>query len=325
MTDPTTEQFKDLKERAYAAMDLGDLQAASRDFEQLLQLRPENPSFHYMRGLAEKYARNWAVSLQHNLRAIALAPDGEETQAEHWNAAIAATALSQWHEARRLWKACGINIADGEGPINDNFGVAVVRLNPWHAGETVFMRRIDPVRARLLNVPLPESGHRFGDIVLHDGAATGERWDGDRKVPVFNELQRISASDFQTFTVFIRCDNATDLQALLDATAPGIGHAEDWTSGIAYHCLRCSYGTVHRHSDTPDTAWKRDRDIGIAAQSRHSVEKLLSNWSAGTRTRRVDAIETRECAVPELIEGGVWWRGPEDEEDSESDASREPS
>src|SRR5690606_30084312 len=130
------------------------------------------------------------TSLRHNLRAIELAD--EKSQAPYWNAAIAATGLGDWPEARKLWAACGIKIPEGEGPIEDDYGIAVVRLNPWHGGETVFARRIDPARARLLNVPLQESGHRFGDIVLHDGAATGHRFDGQREVPVFNELSRLS-------------------------------------------------------------------------------------------------------------------------------------
>jgi hypothetical protein len=51
-----------------------------------------------------------------------------------------------------LWAACGVRVPDGEGPIHDDYGVSVVRLNPWHGGETVFVRRIDPVRARLIKL-----------------------------------------------------------------------------------------------------------------------------------------------------------------------------
>jgi hypothetical protein len=207
------------------------------------------------------------------------------------------------------------------GPIDDNFGVAVVRLNPWQGGETVFMRRIDPVRARILNVPLPESGHRFGDIVLHDGASTGTRFDGEREVPVFNELERLVPSEFQTFVAFVGCDSASDLEALLDASAPGIGYIEDWTRSIVYYCLRCSYGASHRHSENKDDEWQSDRNLGIAAQSRLSVEKLLKDWAAAGQGRRVDGIETRELAPPRPEDGRVWWLEPESKEDpEESDA-----
>lgn len=73
------------------------------------------------------------------------------------------------------------------------------------------------MRGRLLNVPLPGSGHRFGAIVLHDGASTGWRWDGERKVNVFNELQRLETSAFITHAAFVHCEHSEDMQALLEA------------------------------------------------------------------------------------------------------------
>lgn len=305
-----------LHERAYAAMDSGLLAEASALFDALLQRDPDHAAYHYMRmrGLAHKYMLDWPLSLRHNLQAIELSD--QDSEAQRWNAAIAATALGDWPQARRQWAACGIRIPEGEGPIDDDYGVAVVRLNPWNGSETVFMRRIDPVRARLLNVPLPESGHRFGDIVLHDGAATGHRFDGrQRQVPVFNELVRLVPSDFQTFVVFVECDRREGLQPLLDATAPGIGYIEDWTDSIHHYCLRCSYGTPHRHEPEAGSDWQPARNLGIAAQSRKSVDKLLKDWRASGRGRQVAGIETRDVAIPAREDGHVWWQGPEAREE----------
>ncbi len=300
--------FKALHEHAYQAMERGALAQASSDFDALLRTEPANRYYHYMRGLVAKYQFDWETSLRRNLRAIELSDDSSE--GEHWNAAIAATALGKWTEARRLWTSVGIRLPDGEGPIEGNFGVAVVRLSPWQGGETVFVRRIDPARARLLNVPLPESGHRFGDIVLHDGAATGHRFDGEHEVPVFNELVRLKPSEFQTFVVFVSCDSRESLQALLDATGPGIGYSEDWTHSVRQICLRCSYGTAHTHDREESTDWQSDRNLGIAAQSRKSVDKLLGAWLAAGKDRAVAGIEVREVAVPSREDCHAWWEEP---------------
>ena len=177
--------------------------------------------------------------------------------------------------------------------------MAVVRLTPWHGGETVWMRRIDPARARLLNVPLPESGHRFGDIFLLDGASSGTRWDGERQVPVFNELHRLLSSDFATHVVFVHSPSAGDLDALRDASLPGIGYVEDWTDSIRHYCLRCSYGAPHDHAaaDEGDEAWNPDRNLGIAAQGRAAVEKLLADWARRPGCR-IEAIEVPKQAIP---------------------------
>ncbi|WP_147653654.1 tetratricopeptide repeat protein [Vulcaniibacterium gelatinicum] len=303
-----------LHERAYEAFDHGRLHEASRLFAALLARAPDEATYHYMRGLAHKYLRDWPVSLQHNLRALALHEEPDE--AALWNAGIAATALGDWPTARRQWAACGIRLPEGEGPVEGDFGIVSIRLNPWSHGETLFARRIDVVRARLLNVPLPESGYRHGDIVLHDGARTGERRCGDRTVPVFNALERLARSEFQTFTVFLACDAPEDLASLLEARVPGIAEIEDWTDTVVHYCLRCSYGAPHRHASAAEAgrigAWRAERNLGIAAQGRASVMRLLERWKG--RGRRVDGVELREADIPQPEDGHVWWRGPEDED-----------
>lgn len=197
-----------------------------------------------------------------------------------------------------------------------DFGIVSIRLNPWGSGETLYARRIDVARARLLNVPLPESGYRCGDIVLHDGARTGERSLGDRSVPVFNALARLVPSGFQTFTAFVSCDNPKDMRVLTDARCPGILHLEDWTESIINICIRCSHGMPHRHASGDKAGdWKPERSLGIAAQSRHSVIRLLDIWKAKGRGRHVDGIETRECEAPEPEDGFAWWCLLEDQQD----------
>lgn len=319
MTTKNDTRRSNLHDNAYAAMDRGDLEEASKLFSALIEQSPKRISYRYMAGLASKYRRDWPVSLRHNLDAIALSEEMDE--AAHWNAAIAATAQEDWATVRRLWAACGIRVPEGEGAIVHDYGLAVTRLHPWSGGETVWIRRIDPVRGRLLNVPLPESGHRFGDIVLHDGAATGHRRSEGRDYPVFNALERMIPSEFRTFVVFVRCGDETDMAALSEARAPGLGYLEDWTSSMVNYCMRCSYGTPHRdadahedgHEDEAAPGWMSERTLGIAAQSRQTVDRLLDAWLRGEGDREVDSIESRECDVPAQPSGHVWWDGPDDE------------
>lgn len=305
-----------LAAHAYAAYDDGDLIEARARFDALLAAAPESPDYHYMQGLVCKYLRDWPASLQHNQRSLALRTDTDE--ASLWNAAIAATALGNWSEARRRWSDCGIDIPDGDGDIDTHFGVASIRLNAWGSGETLFGRRIDPVRAQLINVPLPDSGYRYGDIVLHDGAATGQRRFHQSMVPVFNAMQRMEASEFQTFAVFATCPQREDLDTLVEARMPGIAFIEDWTESISQYCLRCSYGAPHSHTDdahAPEkyVAWSPERNLGIAAQSRHSVTKLLQRWTSTGGGRRLDAIESRDVTPSEPPTSGErWWLSPDE-------------
>ena len=324
------EDLDALYDNAYRAFDEGRLDDAALHFAEMLR-HDRQASTAYMLGLANKYRRDWAASLAANRQAIALAEDDDEdNEGAVWNAAIAATGLGEWAQARALWTQYGIKLPEGDGadsPIEGRFGLCCVRLNPWGEGETVYAQRIDPARAVLLNVPVPESGHRWGDIVLNDGARTGEREHGDGTVPVLNALQLLRRSEFETFAVFVGAETEADLEALREIKLPGLGNLEDWTDSVRHLCLRCSYGTPHQaHAEhaaagagDDDDAWDPERNLGIAAQSRRSVEKLLALWTEGGSGRWVEAIEQREVEPGAPADGQVWWSSPDEDGDDRDD------
>jgi hypothetical protein len=175
----------------------------------------------------------------------------------------------------------------------------------------LFARRLDPARAQLLNVPLATSGYRWGDIVLHDGARTGERDYGGGRVPVFNVLERLERSDFATHAVFVTCPRPADVEELLGATGPGLGAIEDWSASLQTLCLRCSYNLPHEHA-TPVAAdtWQPERTLGIAAQGRAPVDALLARWQSKHRTvGGIEVFEVEPAAPPSCV---VWWRDPDE-------------
>jgi len=310
--DASADEILDLQQRAGAAFEAGRLDEARALYGRLVELRPEGDAFHLRLGLVHKYLRDWPASLACNLRVLAL--DDEHDEGASWNAGIAATALGDWAQARRQWLACGIELEPGEGPIEENFGPIGLRLNPWSGNETVFATRIDPARARISNVPMFASGHRFGDVVLHDGAQVGERRYFEHTVPVFNELQRLQPSDFATFAAFVGCDSPEELAALPEYASEGVAMAEDWTAGLRQTCLRCSYGIAHehrRHDAGGDADWNPDRTLGVAATSAQAVRELFEAWvSDAPMRRRFEAVESREQPAPEPTGTGAWWRPP---------------
>jgi hypothetical protein len=308
---PTHEELQQLYDDAYAAMDRGALREAARMFALLGGYDPKHAPFPYMEGLAHKYLRQWPESLAANQRAAALHP--EPDQATHWNAAIAATALGDWPEARRQWAACGLGLPPGDGAIEMDAGMVSVRLNAWADGETVFAQRIDPARARLRNVPLPRSGYQYDDLVLTDGAMEGQREFRGQLVPVFNALERLAPSAYETFATFVRCPSKADLDALFALEADGIGLIEDWTDSMRTLCLRCSHQVVHAHVDRQPGEWNPDRNLGIAAESEPAFDALMDAWLAGGQGRELQEAQFGVDDLPEIPEGAVWWRGPEAE------------
>ncbi|MET0268203.1 MAG: tetratricopeptide repeat protein [Duganella sp.] len=271
-----------LHDEGQALSAAGDDDGALQKYREAIALEPGKSASHYNIGLIYKYRNDWEQSLAFNRTASELNPDDE---AACWNLAIAATALRDWDSARAAWKAQGIAITGDAGPIEMDFGITPVRLNPDGGAEVVWARRIDPVRARILNIPYTESGFHCGDLVLHDGAAVGYRMHGEQRKPVFNVLELFEASDLQTFEADVEAADEAEMQALDQAFAAADITMEDWTANVQVLCRQCSEGVPHEHHDeeveTPQ--WQTSRRLGIAAEDWEAARAVLQAWKDGRR------------------------------------------
>jgi hypothetical protein len=214
---------------------------------------------------------------------------------EAWNLGIAATALGDWATARRAWTAFGVTVPEGaaDEPINGNFGAAPIRLNPeprfaeppllldgqQYQPEVVWATRLCPARARIDNVPLPDSGHRHGDVVLHDGDPVGERRYGDSVRSVFNEIALLERGRYPTLSTVIDRIADDQLDSLHGLFAQRGFAVEAWTQNTQRLCKACSEGAVDAHHDHPsDTRAQPDTlTLGIAAAA-VEAETMLDNW-----------------------------------------------
>jgi hypothetical protein len=278
---------------------------------ELLSRHPEAKAFWCDRGMYAKWRQDWSESVRLNRAALDLVPPGERAgEAAAWNLGIAATAQRDWSTARFAWSQFGITLPQGESadsPIAASFGLAPVRLNAeprfvgqelpvldgrtW-ATEVVWGERLCPARIWITNVPTPESGHRFGDVVLHDGDTLGSRMLGDREVGVFNEITVWERSPSSTLTATVQAPDEeaiTDLVELFHAVG---AVAEDWTQGMQVLCRACSEGSSgasHTHS-TDDRKWLNERSVGMAGRPQQ-VRDRLDDWVARGALRSYTDLE----------------------------------
>jgi len=267
------------------------LSAAIHEYTRACEIDPTWSEPFYNLGLLYKYEGEWALSLEANLRATQLAPNDE---AGWWNLGIAATALERWDMARFAWRGAGVKVTDGAGPVDCPCGHAPIRLDPDGNAEVVWSERLDPARARLLNIPMAD--YCFGDIVLNDGAPVGYRQRGGRQVPVFNCLELLVASPFSTWSVLIDLPEG-------DSAEPTIGRleglalerdlaAEDWTRSVRILCKQCSEGTPHAHHDNePSVAEQGPHRVAVAARTEAEVRDLLGTWQPDAPQARVTSVE----------------------------------
>lgn len=276
-----------------AADEAGDAEKATVLASELLQLTPKSYYSWFQAGLLSKARRDWPESFARNARAMELftTRDSEEFNGVNpaaWNLGIASTALGDWATARQAWASYGLEGFDGEtGPIDVDCGMAPVRLNPDRpslphqvlpvvgATEVVWCWRRSPAHAVIASVPLPDSGHAFRDVVLHDGEPKGTRRLDDQEVSVFDQLERLEASGLPTWQAQISGASSDDMQALSDLLGRrGLG-VDDW-SGIRLMCSECSHGTPrdgHDHAPATSDA----KRIGLAGHE-SDLDELLQTW-----------------------------------------------
>jgi tetratricopeptide (TPR) repeat protein len=287
-----------------AADEVGDADRAAVLASELLELTPKSYYSWFQAGLLFKALGNWPESLDRNRQALELftpkdARDFEGANPAAWNMGIASTALGDWSSARDAWGAYGLDKFQAEaGPIDVDCGMAPVRLNPdqpslphqvlFSVGRTevVWCWRRSPAHAVIASVPLPESGHRFRDTVLHDGEPKGTRRLEGREVSVFDELGRLEESGLPTWQAQIVGATAEDVQALSDLLGQrGLG-LDDW-SGIRLMCSNCSHGTPQDGHDHIPTTSEDAKRFGLAGHE-SDLGAVIEAWLAGRH--RIDVL-----------------------------------
>jgi len=271
--------------------DQGEREAAARAYRDAIRLGPSWEAPWFNLGLIHKERREWPEALQCNLKALELRPDNPPA---YWNLGIAATALERWDLARMAWQRYGIELPGADGPIEGDFGLVPIRVDPEEHPEVVWCRRLDPARARIENVPTPECGRRWRDVVLNDGEPRGFRRLGENEVPVFNELQVLKRSDAGTFRARVKAASKADCDAVEQAFDAAGWAAEDWTSSFRRLCKECSEGhpdTTHAHDEPPAAEWQASRDFGIACVDSSTARRLLESWIQQGAGREVDGLE----------------------------------
>ncbi|MFN7925712.1 MAG: tetratricopeptide repeat protein [Bryobacteraceae bacterium] len=276
-----------LNTRGNTAANAGQRERAVRSYRWAARCDPSWSVPHYNLGLEAKHLCNWEESLRCNIRATEL---NDQDEGAWWNLGIAATALHDWATARKAWRWFGVDIPDGDGEWAGQAEPACVRLNPERDGEVVWGERLDPARLVILNVPLPESEHRFRDIVLNDGAANGRRESNGEEVPVFDELQVWQASPYSTYEVTLETEDPNLESILTELARERELGVEDWST-IRWMCKECSRGNPGPHQCAPKA--NDPRRIAIAALSEgevHSAVEELTKRSTKTHCLDIELV-----------------------------------
>ncbi|QZA78037.1 hypothetical protein K4H28_00915 [Deefgea tanakiae] len=274
----------ELKSAAHAAWDDHDEALAEQHFLAALAIDEQDAVTNYDLALLYKYQSRWAESLRYNRRAAELNPEDE---AAWWNLGIAATAMSDWETAAKAWAFFGITmLLDAlENAAPDlKLGLIPVRITQDDQVEVLWANRLDPARAQIVSVPMPDCGVRYHDIVLIDGAPRGTRILHGKEVPVFDWLEFWQRSNYSTYVIEANASQELAVNTL-DSLVVDAGLAlEDWGSNVQMLCKACSEGIPHEHHDqvaaVAETKWQPEREFGVAALNDQALADVLDAWQA---------------------------------------------
>ncbi len=273
----------ELKAAAHAAWEDHDEALAEQHFLAALAIDEQDAVTNYDLGLLYKYQSRWAKSLQFNRRAAELNPEDE---AAWWNLGIAATAISDWGTAAKAWGFFGITLPldmTANAAPDLKLGLIPVRITQDDQVEVLWANRLDPARAQIVSVPMPDCGVRFHDIVLHDGAPRGTRQLNGKEVPVFDWLEFWQRSNYSTYVIEANVPNELAANTLDKIVAGTELALEDWASNVQMLCKACSEGTPHEHHDSASEAevvWQPECELGVAALNDQALADVLDVWQA---------------------------------------------
>ena len=256
--------------------DNGDRDKAIELYKEIIELKSDWSIPYYNLGLIYKYQLAWDESYNQNLKSVELDPDHE---ASLWNLGIAATVLKEWKVARQCWNNFGMSYEAIDLDPADDLGIAPIRINPDTSPEVIWARRIDPARAKIVSIPFPESNHRYGDLLLNDGAPMGTRVYNGKDYSVFNELQLLKKSTFQTFSFECDFQKKSNYSSLETICVENEIEIENWTTDVEFLCNQCSEGAPHEHHNPEPVYENKKMKIAFAASNEDLLCDILNNWS----------------------------------------------
>lgn len=223
---------------------------------------------YYNLGLVYKYKSQWEKSYEFILKATELDATDE---AAWWNLGIACTALKKWKEARIAWNKFGLDLDINDTEVSIDLGAAPIRLLN---DEVVWTTRICPARAYIESVSLEESGYKYNDLILIDGSPTDTKILDGVEYSVFDELEILEKSEFNTYSIGVKVDSFDEIIALENDCYKLNYGFENWT----ILCKQCSEGVPHEDHDNELEGDTDEYNVAIATNTLEELEAVLEQW-----------------------------------------------
>lgn len=238
-------------------------------YKRAIRLAPQwLPPYEHLCQVYKK-RREWKAVIHYNKKVVALDP----TRAQHWwDLGIGAAATGRQRLARRIWHKFGHDT-------KASFGRKPVTIQLVHSGmyELVWARPLDPARVVLESIPHPDSDRSFQDVLLVDKHQVGTTVVGNRRLPIYPELDLLKRSHYHTWSCQLLGVDTEDVQLLENLCREVSLGFEVWSN--ANRSLRMSEQREYYARYTHKSDYEDGVLIAIAGKREKSVVDVLRSWT----------------------------------------------
>ena len=261
------EECRALLLKADVYVEQGDDYNAIKLYKRAIRMAPSWISPYAALGQLYKRRKEWKAVVYYHKKVVSLDPKRKENW---WDLGIGASATGRFRLARTVWNKFGISSTPRQKPVQ-----IAVQLTHNGMFEVVGALKIDPARAMLISIPHPKSDRSYRDIILIDKNRIGTTITGNKKWPIFQELDLLKRSHFQTWSCVL--ENATEhdlqiLEKLADEAKVGI---EIWSNASKSMDIsnRSEYfSTPHAMNEEGEVI------IAFGARRARHVREVLRSW-----------------------------------------------
>lgn len=274
------DNFTDIQiilEEALAYDRAGDAYNAVKLYKKLVKLAPDWSLPYHFLSIFYRERNEWKPSYHYSRKATENNPEDKTA----WHIlATAATALRRWQTARQAWNKLGFDFRKTDKALNLDLGLIPVCINPKIKPEIVWARQIDPARARIESIPQPASGRRYREEILIDNHSVAYRYVRGKRVPVYEELEKIHYSPYATYAVILETGDTRAADILDKLCADAEVGFDNWSNAVRQFAVRNRdllpefYGGEIFANRTA----KHYQLVALSAKSYTEVKEVLHAW-----------------------------------------------
>lgn len=231
---------------------------SDRTYARLVEMNPDDPRAHYLRGLFLKTRGRFAEGAAANRRAIDLSEPATDSML--WNLGICATGAGDAETALRVWRGMGNKLEIGAtGLPEGSYPSCKVRLAQRPLAErsadtddpgleeTIWIQRLSPCHGIVRSVLFhTDVGTDYGDTVLFDGAPIAFHLHGERQVPVFPHLATLARGHFNFYDFSATQGEGDAVNAANDRLDADL-YVYSHTSSVSHLCATCWRDATVQH------------------------------------------------------------------------------